>query len=174
MKSGLKTLFLTAVLLALLCPWLSGCMQSTRPLLWYQDVLLSADVSADGQTYRLSPTEDGFTVTILAPSESAGITFTVTDVSAAVSADGLEIPVSEAMTAGAARLIALFTLEETRVSEVHPDKETETVRARFTAADGERITAVFGADGLPVSFETEAGIYTVIACETGSADTETQ
>ena len=166
MKSGIKTLLLTALLFAAICLSLTGCMQSSRPLLWYQDVLVSADVSADGQTYRIVPIADGFTVTVLAPGESAGITFAVTDVSATVSVEGIEIPVSDAMTAGAARLISFFTLEETRVSEVHPDKGSGTVRARFTAADGERVTAVFGTDGLPVSFETAAGTYTVIACET--------
>ena len=173
MKSGIKTLFMTAVLLALLCPLLGGCMQNTRPLLWYQETLIHADVSTDGQTYRIAPAADGFTVTILAPIESAGVTFTVTDVSSVVSAYGMEIPVSEAMTAGAARLISLFTLEEARVSEVHPDKESQTVRARFKTADGDSVCAIFGADGLPVSFETETGVYTVIACKTGT-DTETQ
>ncbi len=157
-----------AASLAALCLFFGGCAPASRPLLWYQDALVSADLTVGERSYRLSAVPGGYAVTVLAPMESAGVTFTVTDVSSFVSYGEVEIPVTESMTAGASRLIALFTLEDARVSEVTPDKKANTVRARIRDAAGNTVFATFGPDGLPVSFETDTGLYTVTNCQTGA------
>lgn len=158
-------LLLTAVLLTAFCPLLAGCTKDARPLLWYQDVLVSADVSDGTTAWHLRVIPDGFTAEIVSPPEAAGVTFRITSTSASVCADGVEIPVSDRMTAGAQRLIELFTLDGTRVSDVRPVEDKAGVRAQFSTQSGRTVTVVFGADGLPVSFETDTGAYTVETCE---------
>ncbi len=164
-RTRTRTRISALLLPAVLCALITACGAGSRPLLWYQDVLVSATVSDGTHTWRIAPIDGGFTAEIISPPEASGVTFSLTDVSASVSVEGVEIPVSDAMTSGARRLIDLFTLDETRVSDVRPDKGTQTTHARFQT-DGGEISIIIGADGLPASFEASAGTYTVTSCET--------
>ena len=159
-----RTRIALTLLLAAAFLFAAGCTQSDRPLLGYQDTLVSADVSDGTHTWRISPTDGGFTAVILTPPEAEGVTFLLTDVSSSVSLADVTVPVSDKMTAGARRLAALFTLDEARISEVRPDKDTQTVRARVRTDEGE-ITVTLGKDGIPVSFETSNGTVTVLSYE---------
>lgn len=161
--NNIRTRTLTAVILIGICVLITACGKDSRALLWYQSALSSATVSDGAHTWRLTPTADGYTAEIVSPPEASGVTFHLTDASATVSVHGIEIPVSDAMTAGARRLIGLFSLDEARVSEVRPDKGAKTTRARIRT-DGGEITVVFGEDGLPLSFETADGAVSVESC----------
>ena len=150
------TLFILAVccLLAVVV----GCTAKSRPLLWYQDRLDTVTLTEGGRVWELTPIPGGFAVT-LSPS---GITYRLTDTGAAVSAGDLSIPVTDAMTAVPRRIAALFSLTEEGRLALRSD-EKGGVTACYETAEGE-ITVRFGEGGLPVSFETPAGIYTVTQC----------
>lgn len=142
----------------LLLSILPGCTARSRPLLQYQDRMEAVTLTEDGRTWEIVPIPGGFAVTLT----EAGITYRLTDTGTTVSAGDLTIPVTDAMTAVPRMTAALFSLREEECLDVRTDGKG-AITARFLSAEGE-ITVRFGEGGLPVSFETPTGVFTVTEC----------
>ncbi len=142
----------------LFLPIASGCAAHSRPLLRYQERIGSVTLTEGGRVWEVVPIPGGFAVTLTA----AGITYRLTDTGTAVSAGDLTIPVTDAMTAVPRMAAALFSLTEDGCLDVRTDGNGG-ITARFLSAEGE-ITVRFGEGGLPLSFETPTGIFTVTEC----------
>ncbi len=161
MKRTLTPLRRTAaggLAVCLLLAALAGCALRGRPLLWYQACLDTAVLSGDGHEWEIALLPEGFTVTL----QPSGIAYRLTDAGTTVSAGDLTVPVTDAMAAVPKRLAALFSLREEDLLDVRTDGKG-AVTARYDSAAGE-ITVHFGEGGLPASFETAAGVYTVTRC----------
>lgn len=164
MKPCRTVLFWAAAVLTAVCLALAGCESENRSLLWYQECLSEVTVAEGERVWKLTPTADGFSVEILAPSAAAGVTFRIAETSASVSVGGVQIPAGDAMTAGARRVIALFTLSEERLVGVEADRDGEAVIARYET-DAGTVTVTIGDGGIPLSFETEGTKWTVGNCQ---------
>lgn len=142
----------------LLLSILPGCTARTRPHLRYQDRLEAVTLTEGGRSWEVVPIPGGFAVT----GTETGITYRLTDTGTTVSAGDLTIPVTDAMTAVPRMAAALFSLKEEDAADVRTDGKG-ALTARFLSPEGE-ITVRFGKEGLPVSFETPAGTFTVTEC----------
>lgn len=142
----------------LLLTLLPGCAAQSRPLLWYQDRIEAVTLTEGGRIWEIVPFPGGFAVTLA----ETGIIYRFTDTGTTVSAGELTIPVTDAVTAVPRTAAALFSLRAEECLDVRTDGDG-ALTARFLSTEGE-ITVRFGEGGLPVSFETPAGIFTVTEC----------
>ena len=157
-KSAVIAACLTAVLSAVLfC--LAACGDGGRDLLWYQDTLLSAELSEDGsaRVWCITPDEGGFTAVLTAPASVAGARFTVSDSAAYAAVGTAQIPIGERMSRGVRRAATCLALTEEMLAGIKtaPDGSASAV-AHFRGADAE-YTVAFGADGLPLWIEVRQG-----------------
>lgn len=159
MKTNRIARFLTAAALTAVCLVFPGCA-GEKPPLQYQEIFACADLSDGERTYRISPIPGGFSVEITAPSPAAGILYRITDDAATVSAGSVEIPVRDGVAAVPRQVIALFTLSEE--SRVGTDRRAGGMTARYKTEGGE-IAVHLDGDGVPISFDTPAGTWTVSA-----------
>ncbi len=160
MKLSHTLRFLSAAVLTAICLIFPGCAKDIRPPLLYQDCVLSATVSDGTRTWLLTPIPGGFSLEITAPAHAAGITYRITDTGSAVSAGGMEIPVSETVTTTARQVMALFTLSEE--NRIGTDRHKGGMTARYKA-DGGEIAVHLDENGTPLSFDSPAGTWTVLA-----------
>lgn len=149
----------TAACAAVCLLFLAGCGSAPRDLLWYQDSLISATLSREETVCRLCPTEDGYTVEILAPASLSGIQFTVNEAGAFVSSGSVTLPAQGRMRTLPDAAAALFRLDPAFLSELR-------VENGVTSAVFEQPSSVYtvriGAEGLPLSFLSESADGTVL------------
>ncbi len=153
---------ITAILFAaLLCAAFSGCGLSGVDWLSYRDGFVSADLTDGERAWRITAVPEGFTAEMLSPPEAAGVTFRITDTTAFAFVGGTEIPVSDSFVSNVRRMVSLFEKGDAQIKEVRSFGSTSDVCVRFVTERGEEVSAVFTANGLPRSFETAGGVYTV-------------
>ncbi len=165
-----RILQITAACAAVCLLLLAGCAAApARSLLWYQETLVSAEIADGTCAWRVAPTPDGWSVTL--HMEEGDAVFALGSAGCSVSCGGVTIPVGEAMTSGARRAAALFSLAPEALCEVRTDEGDGTVRARFRTETAQIVLGL-RADGLPVYFEetTARGTvrWLVLAVDTGT------
>lgn len=149
-----------AAALAAICLALTACQGTNEHPLAYRDRLSSAVVSDGVRSFRITPIEGGFTVEITNPPSVSGITYRITGDTAFVSMGEAEIPVSDRMTKTVRQVIEFFTPSDDRLVGAKTDRKTGTCAVRFQTDEGE-ITANLSEDGIPTSFLTKDGTWTV-------------
>lgn len=150
------------IVLLLLLPVLlfAGCAGEKRPLLWYQEGFSQAVLEKDGVLWEIAPNPDGFSATILSPDTLSGVTWHFAGDTVFLSVGNVRLPVTEAMTETPRRLLSLFALCEEDLTKLTVLKNESLVEARFLGENGEILLKI-GDGGLPLSFHTPFGDYTV-------------
>lgn len=151
-----RPIFLCAALFLSLLVLLASCRSGeTRGLLWYQDAMSAATLTEEsGLAWRIVLRPDGFSATLTAPDEVAGIVYSVEGTAATIRAGDITIPVSDEMMRGARRAARCLMLTDDRLIGVETAKAGEryAVLAHYESADGAYDVAI-DADGCPVWIE---------------------
>jgi len=144
---------------AILCLLLAGgCRLSQRDILWYQDGFASLSLEEGDRLWCLTREADGFRASVSSPALPTPLFFTLTEAGSFLEAEGVRIPVTDAMTAGMRRICSLLSLRTEDLESV------ERAAGKTAAEDGVCVVArcktetgtvqiYIGEDSLPLYFE---------------------